>query len=990
MSTANSYTVGQWQRVFTELLNQPQALFSNQYQDCPLCGSAGDFKGQALSGGLHMICNNCGGLDGTGGIITQVGFASRILKLDLDATKARVAQFLGVALPRPAAAKVRPQRPSTLQAAEGRWPELLSTLGGLAPDQLTDKHQPCPACGGTDRYRWDDDAGNGSCYCNQCGGKDHAGGGMNGLDLLMRVRGWDFKQACRNVEQHLGLPSATPPAAGSKKPRRPARIPTRPPAGTPAPELGRAVAQFPFYTDDDLDNPAFWVQRIPMPPKGDQPQKLFIQRTWLDDRWHHPSKRDPFTSEWPSPRPLFRLPDLRRGDLNAPILIVEGEGTALAAAELLPDHVALAWCGGTAGIGHTDWSPLAGRTITLWPDADDAGRLCMAKLAPKLQVIGCSVSIFNPPTGAPPKWDLANALEDGWKPEQTAKVLAKHLRILDPLPAPAADPEPDLHETYDESAGELRDPPPFACLGFDGDNYYYQPNNTGQVIRLTGAGHSTNGLLRLAPLGYWEGNYPNKTGANWPSAVSSLFARQAAAGVYSPDRIRGRGAWADAGRSILHLGDRLIVDGVSHSVMAPPPSKFNYQRLASIDIPVHLAALTDEEGWEIVDIASRFHWEVPASGLLIAGWVALAPICGALSWRPHLWLTASAGSGKSEILGRFLGPLLDSLALWPEGNTTEAFIRQELRADALPVVFDEAESNEKPDRTRIQNILSLARVASSSGRGVIGKGGADGAAQRFTIRSMFLLCSISTALKQGADRSRFAQLTLRNPSFLPKEQRIAHWHALDADLTRLINVELGHRLLHRSVRSIPIIRESVAAFRRAAADRFDSQREGDQYGTLLAGAWSLKNNRVATVADAYQLIDENDWAPYRENNEAPDEQRCIQTILENQIRVEADRATFTRTIGELLEIAASVTSSIDITSTLAEAHLGRIGIRVDAGQLLISNTAQGIAKILNDTPWANCWATVLSRLPGAQRVGVTRFKGITVASRAVGVPMNSL
>jgi nucleoid-associated protein YgaU len=33
--------------------------------------------------------------------------------------------------------------------------------------------------------------------------------------------------------------------------------------------------------------------------------------------------------------------------------------------------------------------------------------------------------------------------------------------------------------------------------------------------------------------------------------------------------------------------------------------------------------------------------------MLLAGWIALAPICGAMRWRPHLWLTAAAGAGKA-------------------------------------------------------------------------------------------------------------------------------------------------------------------------------------------------------------------------------------------------------------------------------------------------------------------------------------------------------
>lgn len=873
--------------------------------------------------------------------------------------------------------------PPTLDLAAGRWPELLQSLGGLSPDQLTNTHQPCPACGGNDRYRWDNDDGPGGFYCNQCGGKDHMGGAGSGLDLLMRVTGWDLKQSLRRVEQHLSIPSTTPPPAPAraKKPRRPFRTPSAPPPDAPPPDLGRATAHWCYR--DSAGHHLFYIQRI-----DSDDRKLFVHRTWLDNAWHFPSRRDPFTSEWPAPRPLYRLPDLADRP-DATVLIAEGEKSADAAAQLFPDHACIAWCGGTAGINHTDFSPLANRTVILWPDADEAGRNCMAKLGPKLQLLGATVSIFNPPDGCPPKWDLANALDENWQPHQIAKLLAK--RIV-PLPPPPQ-PQPPAEDPPKPRTTELPDNAPFTCLGFDDGNYYYQPNNTGQVIRITGAGHTSTNLMRLARIAYWQTIYPGKTGPDWQSAISSLFDKQARVGVYSADHIRGRGAWWDDRRCVLHLGDRLIVDGISHSVMDPPPSKYRYQRLASINISTNLSPLTDDEGLGILHIASRFHWEVEASGQLLAGWAALAPICGALSWRPHVWLTASAGSGKSAILDRFLGNLLDTLALWPEGNTTEAFIRQELRADAMPVVFDEAESNERADQQRIQNILALARVASSSGRGVIGKGGQDGAAQRFTIRSMFLLCSISTALKQGADQSRFAQLTLRNPNHLPKDERIAHWTALDRDLTNMVTPEVGQRLLLRMVQLIPMIRESIAIFRRAAADRFDSQRLGDQYGTLLAGAWALQHSIAPTQDNAYAMIDGKNWQPYREATEIPDEQRCLQLILQHQIRVEGDRGIgYHRTIGELVDIASSgfTAPTSEITTAAAAAHLGRIGLKVEADRLLVSNTATGIAKILADTPWAHSWATVLTRLPGAAKAGVTRFRGLGDVSRAVSIPVADL
>ena len=824
-----------------------------------------------------------------------------------------------------------------LDAADGSWPRLLMELGGLSPEQLTDTHQPCPACGGTDRYRWDRDDGPGGWFCNGCGGKDRMGGGGNGMDLLMRVTGLDYREAARKVEAHLGITSRPePPTAGAEHVWR--------------------------YTDDLI------VCRFP----GKKIRPLtFDGSAW---RWKSPAK----------PRPLYWA---RRAS-GAPVVIAEGEKAADAAAQLFPDHAVCTWPGGTSNVQHADWSALAGRTVTIWPDADDVGRKAAAQLARILLGLQCSVQVVNPPDVLPQGWDLADALAEGWTPAKAAKAVERCAKQIQGLPEPEpAAPSPPSPEP--EPPADLPASRPFACLGFDEGVFYYQPRSTGQVVAIARGSHTGTNLVQLAELGYWEALYPSKTGVNWLAAASSLFAEQARVGIFSPDRIRGRGAWWDAGRSVLHLGDRLLIDGTQHPITKAPSSRFHYQRLASIDLPEHLQPLNDELGMELIDIASRFHWEVPASGLLLAGWIALAPICGALQWRPHIWLTASAGSGKSAILDRLIGPLIESLALFPEGNTTEAFIRQQLRSDAVPVVFDEAESNEKADRQRIQNILSLARVASSAGRGVIGKGGADGTAQSFTIRSMFLLCSISTALKQGADQSRFAQLTLRNPSFMPKPERLAHWTALDADITRVCTVELGQRMMLRMVQQIPIIRDSVAVFRRAAAERFDSQRQGDQYGTLLAGAWSLMNSRPATIEDAYYLIDANNWDAYKEQSEA-DEERCLQHILQHQIRVEGDRGTgYSRTIWELVELARGSAASMEIGPTAAESHLGRIGVKVEGERLVISNTAKALRRILDCTPWMDCYATVLTRLPGAKKTGVVRFKGMAGVSRAVSLAIPS-
>jgi putative DNA primase/helicase len=829
--------------------------------------------------------------------------------------------------------------------AQGHWPQILGALAGLTTQQLTDKHQPCPLCGGEDRYRFDDRDGSGSWFCNQCGGPSQSGGAGNGIDLLMRRTGWSFKEAAQRVEQHLGV-----------TPQRP-----EPPT--------KGAEHVWRYSD------TFLICRFP--------EKKIRPLWWSGSRW-----------EWkapPAPRPLFNLDQLRTK--TGTVLVVEGEKAADAAAKLYSKAIVTTWPSGCKAIDKADWSPLNGRRVILWPDADAVGQQAMDRLGQLLLRLPVDrVQMVTPPAGVPEGWDLADAT---WSTDEAAAYikanLSQPLEMDDqtqPELLPEPEPEPDLPD-LDPNAY-------FTCLGFDGDAYYYRPHNTGQVMRLTRSSHTQTNLVALAnDLTYWEqlaGG--DRGGVNWTKAAATLFAINAERGVYNPDRIRGRGAWWDEKRTVLHLGDRLIVNGSSRPILKPFKSRYLYQRMSELNGPGTSQPLTDAEAMTVCELADRFHWEVPASGLLLAGWVTLAPICGALPWRPHVWLTAAAGSGKSAILDRYVATLLADMGLIVAGNTTEAGLRQTLRSDALPVVFDEAESNEKADQVRMQNILALARVASSESHATMLKGSPGGDVTRYNIRSMFLMSSIATALKQGADRSRFAQLTLRSPTELPKEQRIAHWDALDRDLDRHITSDVALRLIARTVQLVPVIRQSVRIFSRVAAEHFDSQRLGDQYGTLLAGAYSLMSSQVPTDAQARALIDQNKWEAYSQTTEVPDERRCIQRILQHQVRVESDDKTVTRTLGELVEIACHHLADMDVSSSQANNTLCRHGLRVDLLDdqqvLLVSNTAEAIGAILRDTPWSHSWSTVLSRLPGATKAGTVHFRGVGAKSRAAALQISGL
>ena len=637
----------------------------------------------------------------------------------------------------------------------------------------------------------------------------------------------------------------------------------------------------------------------------------------------------------------------------------------------------ISWANGTNAIARSDWQPLAGRTVTIWPDADAPGRKAMDRLGVLLLALGCSLQRVEPPADLPVGWDLADA---DWSPaEAVAHLQQWSRRPPAPIaPSPVSAPEATPPETC----------APFQCLGYDSEACYYHSRRSGQVLRLARSAHTATHLVALAPLAYWESLYPSRSGVSWPAAASDLYEGSIAAGLFSPEHIRGRGVWWDDGRPVLNLGDRLVTPAGEHPITAPFPSRFIYQRMPRLHGPGDVDPLTVAEASGIVSIANRFLWEVPAFGTLLLGWVVLAPICGALRWRPHIWLTGGAGTGKSAILDRYITPLLGDFALLVGGCTTEAGLRQAIGSDALPVVFDEAESNERTDQLRMQAVLSLARVASSESGAALIKGSPSGEVSRYRVRSMFLLSSIATALKQGADQSRFAQLGLRNPADLSASERESHWRTLDRDLERLITPELGRRLIARTVALIPVIRQAAGVFTRAAARQFDSQRLGDQYGTLLAGAWSLLSDVAPTEAEAELCIASHEWENVSESRDTTDQLLCLQTILQRQVRVETSDRAITRTLGELVELASNRSHDLEISAELAGQVLGRHGLRTEGALLLVSNTAKPIGRILRDTAWADGWAAMLLRLPGAQRRGPVRFCGAGMVTRAVAIPLS--
>jgi hypothetical protein len=101
---------------------------------------------------------------------------------------------------------------------------------------------------------------------------------------------------------------------------------------------------------------------------------------------------------------------------------VEGEKTSNAARLLFSGMDVLTWAGGANAVAHADFSPLNGRSVVMWPDADDAGIEAMRRI---YQMHGASfkdcrvVPVSDQVTKG---WDLADDAPDGFDPVKYAKA----------------------------------------------------------------------------------------------------------------------------------------------------------------------------------------------------------------------------------------------------------------------------------------------------------------------------------------------------------------------------------------------------------------------------------------------------------------------------------------------------------------------------------------------------------------------------------------
>ncbi|WP_265032087.1 AAA family ATPase [Wolbachia endosymbiont (group A) of Merzomyia westermanni] len=118
-------------------------------------------------------------------------------------------------------------------------------------------------------------------------------------------------------------------------------------------------------------------------------------------------KRSSFTL--PETRPLYNIPGIMKSDK---VILVEGEKCADALIEQ-GMTATTAMLGANAPIEKTDWSPLKGKHVIIWPDNDEPGKQYAEKVVKKLTFLGVlSLTLLEIPENKPKGWDSADGIEE--------------------------------------------------------------------------------------------------------------------------------------------------------------------------------------------------------------------------------------------------------------------------------------------------------------------------------------------------------------------------------------------------------------------------------------------------------------------------------------------------------------------------------------------------------------------------------------------------
>lgn len=516
--------------------------------------------------------------------------------------------------------------------------------------------------------------------------------------------------------------------------------------------------------------------------------------------------------------------------------------------------------------------------------------------------------------------------------------------------------------------------------GYIGKKYYFFPRSTGDIEEfLYSELGSDSAYYHLAEDTFWLSFFAEPEKTSGKDIVTLFkpklmrFCKQK--GKFDPERVLSTGVWPDGrGGVVANMGDRLYIPGrgfMEHSEYESEKVYISAPKSLNIDVE----ALRNADAVKLRHICEGLNWRHRISGSLLAGWIYASILSGALRWRSHIFVTGGKGSGKTTVMRDIIKAILKGWSTNADGGTTGAGFRRKLGNKAQPVVSDEMETETQKQRANADDVLTLARQSSSGAE-------YSNAYGDITVHSCFCFGGINPNIKHGADKDRITEMELvkdRSEGFRER------WKAKEREIKETFTGDYGRRLARRAIDNAGSFLANLEVFEDELSVLLGDSRSAEQFAPMIAGLYGLHSTGRITPERAREWVREQDWDFFYQEDDGSDAEKMVSHLLTAMAEFTVMDRTNRVAVSDLIRMARGTeVASVDA----AKSSLGRYGLKVDGDWLVVANSKSRIGELMKDTSWTVPKNT-LSRYPGAESVGATRFAS-GVVSRGIRIPLAGL
>jgi len=404
------------------------------------------------------------------------------------------------------------------------------------------------------------------------------------------------------------------------------------------------------------------------------------------------------------------------------------------------------------------------------------------------------------------------------------------------------------------------------ALGYNEKDYFYTSSQNKQMVSLKAQDHNKIGLRRLvAQTDWWAKHYgvESEDGESikilWDEAGADLIGKCHAHGIFDPKKVRGLGVWKDRKDYVINDGQEVI--------NKKEGSSFFYQKSVRVNYDLEHFKNSDEMV-ELLDTFDKVNYKSKSDVFYISSFIIQSYIFSVLDWRFHLWITGSAGTGKSTVLKWVNSLSMKSLLT---DNATEAGIRQTIKSDAMTVVFDESEATSQ----RTGGIVELARQMSSNGEFETVRGTVSGNSINYNTQCIFCFGSIQIPILNQADRTRIFTVELGTT----ENQTSSEY----ADIEEKMNyfIDNKNKIFTYAFENIDVVKYNISFCKKELKSLRIDSRLADQLSGAMACFYLYHSNEKIDkdnfdfILKKYELLDSD----YAESNSEKEHDSCYDILL---------------------------------------------------------------------------------------------------------------